>query len=474
MDFSKFFKLEKTQAELDFVNIDTSRDTRVFVDPYAIEAKDDQWSNRCANHIRSFFSSVLSAIRNGDKERAIHLLSNLHESQETFLGLSKGIPRGRGIGAENATQLFEALAGSKAIRSGLISDLGEAELFIPGIGRDKISDLTTNIIRGPLIDYTGEQCDLHSIGRVDAIAAGPVWDASREDWVQRSHELPVIQGQPIILVPKYSVRRRLSLDSREFYDKHYVTFMQAEYSSAAGSLASVMRRRTVTKKDVKQRHPFSKESLAEFALNHPDVLTRYKRLAAKSRPLASEDFDETFDERVFANAVSETLRTIPPGRDDASRYHKLIIGILSFLFFPGLIEPVKEADIHEGRKRLDIRFTNSGATQFFERIIQSSQTRALTVPVECKNYSEDIDNPALDQMSGRFGHTRGFFGIICCRTVTNKEKMLASCRDAALDGRGYMMVIEDEGIHEMLVMVATGRRDRIDGILNSRFNLLLT
>lgn len=142
MDFSRFFSLSKTQAELDFVNVDPERDTRVFVDPYALEVKDDQWSNRCADHIRSFFHAVLHAIRTGDDDRAMHLLSNLHESQETFLGLSSGIPRGRGIGSGNAEQLYAALAGSKAIQTGLISDLAEAELFIPGIGRDKISDLT--------------------------------------------------------------------------------------------------------------------------------------------------------------------------------------------------------------------------------------------------------------------------------------------------------------------------------------------
>ena len=36
------------------------------------------------------------------------------------------------------------------------------------------------------------------------------------------------------------------------------------------------------------------------------------------------------------------------------------------------------------------------------------------------------------------------------------------------------MVIDDDGIHEVLAMVATGRRDQIESFLNSRFNLLLT
>ncbi|MEN3351332.1 MAG: hypothetical protein V7632_4967, partial [Bradyrhizobium sp.] len=342
MDFSRFFSLSKAQAELDFVNVDPERDTRVFVDPYALEVKDDQWSNRCADHIRSFFHAVLHAIRNGDDDRAMHLLSNLHESQETFLGLSSGVPRGRGIGSGNAEQLFDALAGSKAIQTGLITDLAEAELFIPGIGRDKISDLTTNIIRGPLIDYTGEQCGLLGVAVQEAAVAGPIWEPSREDWVQRLHALPIVQGRPVILVPKYSVRRRLSLDSREFYNKHFITFMQAEYQRPASSLARVLR---VTKKEVKTRHPFSKEDLAEFALNNPHVLQLYRQIAKASGPLKSDDLDEGFNERTFAAELIKALRRVPTGRTHASAYHKLIIGVLSFLFYPGLIEPVKEAEL---------------------------------------------------------------------------------------------------------------------------------
>jgi hypothetical protein len=473
MDFSRFFSLGKTQSELDFVNVDPQRDTRVFVDPYALEVKEDQWSNRCADHIRSFFHAVLQAIKSNDVHRAMHLLSNLHESQETFLGLSSGIPRGRGIGSGNAEQLFDALSGSRAVQTGLITDLAEAELFIPGIGRDKISDLTTNIIREPLIEYTAEQCNLHGVPMQDAVIAGPIWEPPREDWVQRTHALPIVQGRPVILVPKYSVRRRLSLESREFYDKHFVTFLQAEYNSAAGSLATVMRK-GITKKAVKERHPFSKEDLAEFALNNPHVLQVYRDLAMASGPMDADDLDEGFDERAFASQLKAALRRVPTGRADASSYHKLIIGLLSFLFFPGLFEPIKEAELHEGRKRLDIRFTNGGATPFFKRIIDAAQTRALTVPVECKNYTEDLGNPEFDQLSGRFSHTRGFFGLLCCRSIDNQQRMIATCRDTALDGRGYIVVLSDTDLIDMLDAVESGNRALIDTLLNRRLNELLT
>jgi hypothetical protein len=57
--FSEFFELGLSQAQLDFVDISNEYDTRVYVDPYAIEIRDDIWSAQASEHIRSFFKQVL-------------------------------------------------------------------------------------------------------------------------------------------------------------------------------------------------------------------------------------------------------------------------------------------------------------------------------------------------------------------------------------------------------------------------------
>jgi hypothetical protein len=95
-----------------------------------LEIKDDEWSQCCADHIRSFFQEVIDALRAGNRDRAIHRLSNLHEARETYLGVSAGEPDGRGIGSGHSVQLLAALEGSRAVQTGMLSDLAEAELFI--------------------------------------------------------------------------------------------------------------------------------------------------------------------------------------------------------------------------------------------------------------------------------------------------------------------------------------------------------
>lgn len=56
---------------------------------------------------------------------------------------------------------------------------------------------------------------------------------------------------------------------------------------------------------------------------------------------------------------------------------------------------------------------------------------------------KELNNPELDQLSGRFGHQRGFFGMLLCRRMDDRGRIIARCRDAASDGRGYMLVLED-------------------------------
>lgn len=161
--FSKFFKINAPQAQLDFVDVSTDYDTRVYVDPYAIEIQDDVWSGECSELIRVFFLEVLNAIRGKDNSRAQNLMSHLHEPAETFLGVSADEPLGKGVGSRQAMQLIASIRNSEAYKTGVLSDLSEMALFVDNVGRDKISDLTTNIIRAKLVDYTKQQCELYNI-----------------------------------------------------------------------------------------------------------------------------------------------------------------------------------------------------------------------------------------------------------------------------------------------------------------------
>src|SRR6185312_125779 len=161
--FAQHFGINKSQPQLDFVDIEPLRDTRLFIDPFALSIREDSWASECTDLVLSFFQEAVDSIRHDRDERAKSLLSNLSEPNETCLGLSHGMPDGRGVGGKQAIEIYTALSGSEAARTGQLTSLEDCDLFIPGVGPDKISDITTNIIRGKLIEYTNDQCALHSI-----------------------------------------------------------------------------------------------------------------------------------------------------------------------------------------------------------------------------------------------------------------------------------------------------------------------
>jgi len=270
MRFSEVFGLQKSQAELDFVDIDLDSDTPLFVDPFALSIRKDAWSDHCTQHLLSFFQTAIAAIHDENEDRAKHVLNHLSEPNETRLGLSKGLPSGRGVSGKQALDLYDALCDSEAARTGILQEIAECDLFIPGIGHDKISDITTNVIRGPLLEYTRNQCLLHGMPLREGVSGGRIWDMGMEDWTSVYATLPVYDDRRILLVPKASVRFHMCLDSQEYYNHYMINFLQAEYTEAASSLAQVLRggRHRVTKKSVKERHPFSKRALFEFTKNY--------------------------------------------------------------------------------------------------------------------------------------------------------------------------------------------------------------
>lgn len=475
--FSAAFSINKNQSELDFVDVPLNTDIPLFVDPYAFHSSVGSIYKEGSDCIRSFFNAVVDAIRDGDNRLARSLLNSLSEPNETHLGLSIGKSRGRGVSGVQADQLFNSLMKSEAVKSGMLADLGELELMVDGIGHDKISDITTNITRAVLIKYTQIQCDLYDI-KMFRVASGTFWCRDELKWKQDYVDLPVFEEEKIILVPKMVVRWNMSVNHQEYYNHFVLNFLQQQHINAGSSLVKFLADGTprVTKKDVKKSTPLSKEFLFEFSKKYPEVLESYRQDLKHAKPVANEEiierFGEEFDETLFAKALSRKLPEIKLGAKEASNYHDYMIGVLTFLFSPFLSAPTKERPLHDGRKRVDISFTNSATSGFFFRCLKSAALNALEIAVECKNYTSDPANPELDQLSGRFSPLRGKIGILVARQCCNKDLFIQRCRDTARDQRGVIIPFFDDDLIELLNYVANAERNLIDSFIEGRYRFI--
>lgn len=177
---------------------------------------------------------------------------------------------------------------------------------------------------------------------------------------------------------------------------------------------------------------------------------------------------------MFAETLISRLRSISPGDEEATDFHDLMIGTLEFIFYPALINPRKEHPIHEGRKRIDITYTNAATSGLFYRIPVARRIVAVKLMVECKNYKNDPGNPELDQLSGRFGRDQGWVGILVAPSFNNRSLFIARCRDTARAGRGFILPLVDKDIERMLDLISEGRREEVDRFIDGIFDEVIS
>lgn len=476
MRVSELFNLNRSQMELDFVDVDVDGDTPVFISPRALTFLPTEWGDECVHLVQDFFQCVIEMIRAGRHGDAQALLSVLSEPNETHLGLSAGESHGHAVGEVFAQAIWNALNTSGAAVTGQLEDLEDTVLMIKGISVDLISDITTNIIREPLIRYTQQMCEWNEIPMEDDIDSGPLWNPRTRSWTSRPVRLPVAANDRLLLVPKGIVRKHLVYDVDEYYRHYILTYLQDVELNANSALVRLLKngKRRVTKKSLEEKYGTGKDVVVGETLRHPEILSRYRMAKSNDAhpPLTHGEFADVEDIRMPDwDALLQRVITIPTGKPHAGEYEKAIEALLTALFYPSLVYPTPQHEIHEGRKRIDITYTNMAQSGFFHWV--GMHHPASHIFFECKNYGGEVGNPELDQLSGRFSPSRGKVGIIVCRSFADKALFMQRCHDTAQDDRGFVVPLDDDDMRHLI------ESKRIDAtfdqllLLQTRFDALV-
>lgn len=476
MKISERFNLNKTQYELDFIDIDTDYDNPLFLDPYFLAQRNDLWSINATRSVRSFFQHIVRLIFNGHTNEARDVFGHLSEPNETCLGLSQGNPQGRGVGRTDANKIFNSILQSQAVQTGILEDLEDCRILVDNVDKDKISDMTTNIIRKHLVDYTKQQCNLWQIPLQNNVPTGFFWNRNETEWQNIYDEMLIINYRKILLVPKSIVSYKLEYTPQKYYQHFVLNFLQHDHLRMNSIWVKRRVRRDgtidayVTKKDLEENvAPYSKEFLRNFTQNHPEVFENFKtETAAKIKSIQNEQLGAIGLPRIIDHLIQQ-LSEIPSGRSHATQYHRLIVGILELLLYPNLTCPQVEREIHQGRKRIDITFDNAANGGFFNRLHTTYQTPAQFIFVECKNYSSDPENPELDQLAGRFSINKGKFGFIVCREINDMELFIRRCTDTYEDNRGVIIPLVDDNLISLLTELRNQNYEAVEDFLSYRF-----
>lgn len=184
------------------IDVTLNCDTHLFIDPLLLADASDTQFRDCATEAYKARFHLLIELLGASKQiddvawKGAKRQLAFHEVGYTHLGYSSGTG-GSGFGTGLTGNLLKTA--KEVVQLGVTSpDLFVAlALFEDGVGADRISDMTTNIIFDCLADFTKQTSDQLSIG-TKPFKLG-----------QRTYDLPpnpVNSDEPLLLVPKDIVR----------------------------------------------------------------------------------------------------------------------------------------------------------------------------------------------------------------------------------------------------------------------------
>lgn len=275
----KFKEKYNIKGEVEFADIELDTDSKLFVDPYLIYISNDEFSNNCSNKIVNYFEQLLKLAILNDKGNGYKIVKYLQENNEVRFGYSLGNPLGKGFGKNKGKELFDILCKSKAVRTGMISDIFDASIMLNKVGYDKISDLTINIILEDLIQFTQKQCKMYSVPLERVRLRRPVWNSEKNNWINmETIDLPVHNGKPIILVPNNFVRPYMVYTYARFYNNQMMPYYEIEaLKNPSCGLVKILKRGIVpAKSKIRKEYPCLKDNVINFIIEHPDKYSMYK------------------------------------------------------------------------------------------------------------------------------------------------------------------------------------------------------
>lgn len=208
--FSGFFHVSpELLEEYGALNISLVNDLPLFIDPFLLfNSKKSEYLQLHADIIK-----YVRFLRDISVKEGIHpgLLQNLFlfpEIRQNWLGYSQVGNRGSGLGKDFATALNQSLYaiftnfGQEEITKS--SHLEKLCLIKEGVGKDNISDFTTNLIKEFLLEYTQTFAikNIHSRFRRKIAIAKVRYNYNTRSWESRVFDLPYFFADYVILTPK--------------------------------------------------------------------------------------------------------------------------------------------------------------------------------------------------------------------------------------------------------------------------------
>lgn len=188
-------------------NVSVVSDLPLFIDPFLL-------FNSEKETYQALHESIIEYLRFLKAKANLNLTTGLIDSwyrfpevRQNWLGFVQDGNAGHGLGRAFARDLNAALVsllpdfGSEILTES--THLEKLALIRPGVGRDTISDFTTNLIKHYLCDYTQKFTREHirqDLSR-DFIVGRVAFNRQTETWMSGTYRLPELEGDFVLLTP---------------------------------------------------------------------------------------------------------------------------------------------------------------------------------------------------------------------------------------------------------------------------------
>lgn len=457
MKFSEAFGIDSRQVGLDFIDIPLDTDLRLFLDPTMIKALKSQWGQDLVSALQDYFADIMASIKGSDLKKASYLLSSLRESNSFHLGYSTKKSSGTALGEKTAEDILESLKGSKAANSGLLTDLEDTALTIPGIGSDRISDSVCNILKGFLIEYTKNVCEFYNV-ELKEVSGVKVWNGNSTKWIKSKCHLPVYEGEEIILIPKILARNEIIYSHRDLYRRHIIPEMKEEFKNSGSALVQVLKgERVVTTKSIIDEYGQKKSFVEDQLVKFPYTLKEYKKSLQSNPPdpLAHSDFDQG-KEPVIA-PIKELVDVLDSSLNDRNfgNYIKAYKKILVSIFYPSLFYPQV---ISEDDECYSFSFINEARRGFFfDFSVFKIKSEKIIINILKPEIQLNINHIKITAQNANACTAK--VGLIFCENTIDK-KLIKKAKEISKNKGIYIFLIDRTTLMDMLKeFSALGQQD---------------
>ena len=431
------YNVHVPQSEIDFAIPFLDEDIPLYVDPFLMWKSPSLQDKGLHRALISAFNNLGQLAKTGNRDAAIVQLITASECNEVGFGNSAN-RSGKRIGRKLANDIVRLFEGVEYYRNNGIRHLEEIQLLVPGINKDRISDIACSLIKSFLIDYTHQECEELGIPMKETIVRN-VFNHEKFVFEDVPALVPVHpdHDSPLLFAPKRWLRH-VPWINYEAYFKHHCP--QDDVAHEGEELTRV--------------------KVLTYNRDNYGVVDSY--ILEKERTQKDCHSDPLFSQIPIMSARRKltTLKKLQTGRrDNADKKYEDCIGeLFASLLYPHLDFAQMQARTDSGVSIRDLIFYNSRSNEFLREIMDDYGSRQITM--EMKNVKR-IDRTNIDQLNRYLQDDLGKFGVL----ITRHELKRAEGQrviDLWSGQRKAIVTVTDTDVEQMVEVFESKQRAPLD------------